>query len=771
MTTLPQTSPMRVPRPGNQQVSIPGAGALGPMPQPHHFIPSTTGMSGADVWRVIRANLWLIISMLVLFGVGGFLLNTYLATHYPRYEAVGLVQVHTTLGTPTVGSEVGVDAREDIGGLGVEIASQVKEIMHPTLLSMVLTQNDDIRKTSWFQKFVKHNSDGSAMLGADGKPLIDTEAAKEDLAEILTVNPYPNSRLIQVAATCSNPADCKTIIEAVVNQHISVVRTAEENNELKNQDYFRTLQQTTTFELTELGTKINHLEMELGNLGEDLESGTSVTKFELETLTAETLKADQAASDAKDKLDLFNSQINSGLTPPEVEERYMGNPAYWDYRRALDEAEIDERMDSRGDPGSESSPQRLSAQKEHIQLLQQKLDDLSNELKNNAIAIERSQLQEDLKSAADTQSRYKKRCDELNAAIASIAARRNELEELKTEAREKRETLQHIQDRMDQINIIQEMAGWGTVDWADGGHPDIPSKPVFPKLSVVLGMSLFLGLALALGIAFLREMTDTSVRSPRDIARVGQLTVLGMIPHSDDDLQSQAARLPLVIYDAPHSMVAEQFRQVRTRLHHAASLDTTRSILVTGCGPGDGKTTVAANIAAGLALNGRRILLVDANFRRPDLHNIFNLSNELGFGDVLGSISLFEQAIRETEVPNLSVIVNGTRPSNPTELLESQLFIDFIERALEEFDHVIFDSGPLLIVSETIAMAPRVDGVVTVIRARTNSRGMLSRMRDQLRQLKAEHLGVILNAVRSQGGGYYGPMIKAYYAYQNGDSN
>jgi receptor protein-tyrosine kinase len=282
---------------------------------------------------------------------------------------------------------------------------------------------------------------------------------------------------------------------------------------------------------------------------------------------------------------------------------------------------------------------------------------------------------------------------------------------------------------------------------------------------------LALGLALALGIAFLREMTDTSVRSPRDIARVGQLTVLGMIPHSDDDLQSQAARLPLVIYDAPHSMVAEQFRQVRTRLHHAASLDTTRSILITGCGPGDGKTTVAANIAAGLALNGRRILLVDANFRRPDLHNIFNLSNEVGFGDVLGSVNLFEQAVRETEVPNLSVIVNGTRPSNPTELLESQLFIDFIERALEEFDHVIFDSGPLLIVSESIAMAPRVDGVITVIRARSNSRGMLSRMRDQLRQLKAEHIGVVLNAVRSHGGGYYGPMIKAYYAYQNGEAN
>ena len=215
-------------------------------------------------------------------------------------------------------------------------------------------------------------------------------------------------------------------------------------------------------------------------------------------------------------------------------------------------------------------------------------------------------------------------------------------------------------------------------------------------------------------------------------------------------------------------MIAEQFRQVRTRLQHAASLDTTRSILVTSCSPEDGKTTVAVNLAAGLALNGRRILLVDANFRRPNLHNIFNLENEVGFGDVLNSLDFFEEAVRETEVPNLSVLSSGQKPSNPTELLESQLLIDFIERALEEYDHVIFDSGPLLMVSDSIALAPRVDGVITVVRARGNSRGMLGRLRDELRRLKAEHLGIVLNAVRVHNGGYYGPMIKNYYAYQNG---
>jgi capsular exopolysaccharide synthesis family protein len=214
-------------------------------------------------------------------------------------------------------------------------------------------------------------------------------------------------------------------------------------------------------------------------------------------------------------------------------------------------------------------------------------------------------------------------------------------------------------------------------------------------------------------------------------------------------------------------MMAEQLRQVRTRLQHAASLDTTRSILVTSPSPGDGKSTIAVNLAAGLALNGRRILLVDANFRRPELHRIFGISNEVGFADVLNDINTFASAVQETTVPNLAIMTSGVKPSNPTELLESQLLLDFIERALEEYDHVIFDSGPILYVSETVALAPRVDGVVTVILARTSTRGVLTRMRDALRAVKAEHLGIVLNGVRSQAGGYYGRSIKTYYEYQN----
>src|SRR5438093_5742569 len=112
------------------------------------------------------------------------------------------------------------------------------------------------------------------------------------------------------------------------------------------------------------------------------------------------------------------------------------------------------------------------------------------------------------------------------------------------------------------------------------------------------------------------------------------------------------------------------------------------------------------------------------------MHKDINQPNDAGFSAVLNSIDNFSSAVCQTQVPNLDILPAGPRPSNSTELIESQLLIDFIERALEEYDHVIFDTGPLMITSESVALAPRVDGVVTVVRARANSRGLLQRLRD-----------------------------------------
>jgi len=707
-------------------------------------------MTGADVWRVIRANIWLMLTVLVLSGALGYGLNSWLAARHSRYTATGLISVKLK---PEMNLDIEHPYNVNTGELEIEQGTHVKLLTHERLLSRILDSSDPIRQTEWFKQFLSYQN---------GQQKVDAEAAKADLLDHLTIRAEAASRLISVQFSGPVPKDCQTIVTEIVNQHI---KDQQESNDVRDIEIANSLEQLKLnyeSQIRDISNRMLQNATALGGMGVGIGSGANSKDLELNQLISEQLRAQAFLGAASAKLATFLQQMETN-SAPELEEALQKSPLYAEYRRNVDELE-GAYADLTNTSGAQH-PHTLSM-KSRLDKMRQKLADTEEDIKSRTAELITANLKNDKGSAEAALVRITQRLTEVRGEIAIIAKMRNDYEHLQNELTVLRGQVDKVKDQQDKIGFLMGHGKWSNVSWAQ--LPDLPDHPTFPKLWITLPLTIMIGLALSLGIAFLREMTDTTVRTPRDIARVGQLTLLGMIPHENDDPEAAGSRLPLAIFEAPHSIIAEQFRQMRTRLQHTASLDTTRTILVTGCSPEDGKTTVAVNLAAGLALNGRRILLVDSNFRRPNLHNVFGSANDVGFGDVLNDIEVFQDVVSETEVPNLSLITSGTKPSNPTELLESQLLIDFIERALEEYDHVIFDSGPLLMVSDSIALAPRVDGVITVVRARGNSRGMLGRMRDELRRLKAEHLGVVLNAVRVHGGGYYGPMIKNYYAYQNG---
>lgn len=742
MTTLPQTSPMRLPRPTPSHLAIPSAnGHHGPMLAG----PSAPGLTGADVWRIIRSNLWLIMGLVIAAGIAGYFINMWLLNRYARYTSTALIRVQLENELPRIdGAGQTLVAEPSPQNIELEQQTQASMLTNRFFLSRILEDADSpIRQTAWFKQFGTHIDD-----------------AKEDLIDKLEVAPRTNQRLIAVSFPCPSARDSQIIVRTIAEQHIKDRRDKVYNVQLlKSQDLERLIN-SYTIERDGIRNRINTLARELAEAGASGDYYSSLSS-ELGLMIQKQVDANKVLSDATSKRDLFVKEVQAGLVPPSLQQYINlsgGNPL--DAQVSLLETEL------------QVSKEEFGENSKRYKELQTRLDSIKSQQeeheggnKEKAIEAIKGELDADVAVAKDMFDQVSRRVVELHKATTQIAAKQTEYHQETEREQTVSAQLQRAQDEYNKLGLFIQGNNWGTAEMA--AQPDLPDRPSFPRLPLTMSLAIGMGLVLSLGIAFLRELLDTTVRSPRDIAKVGQLNLLGLIPHESDDPQVAAARLPLAIYEAPHSVIAEQFRQVRTRLQHSASLDTVRSLLVTGTSPGDGKTVVACNLAAGLALNGRRILLVDANFRKPQLHAIFGLTNDNGFGDVLNSPELFDQAVRETEVPNLSVIPAGAKPSNPTELLESQLLIDFVERALEEYDHVIFDSGPLLIVSETAALAPRVDGVVTVVRARGNSRGLLQRMRDQLRQLKAEHLGVILNAVRSQSGGYYAPMIKSYYAYQN----
>jgi capsular exopolysaccharide synthesis family protein len=740
MTTLPQTTPIRLPRPaGPSQLAVPTAPAAavasaGPSIQ----------MTGADIWRVIRANLWLIALFVVASVVAGYYINGYLEKHFSRFTATGIVRIsplqQVDLTHPNQGAI-------DNQSLVIEQKTDAHMIQSDGLIYSILSQPDSpIRDTTWFK-------DTCAS---------DPAKARKLLSEKLTAQPLLESRLIQVTMTASNAKDTATIIKVVVDEAIKEtrdrIRHAYEADSSRLSDEINRQEA----EWRRKDQEAKDLASQLFEHGAMSTNGVSQKELELQRKVEAQIQMQENANAAANHYDTFMAALQRGEVPSIVDERVNQDVNVVNYRQALESVAV--QLDkAQRDLGS-ANPAVKSLQDSH-DLYQHKYDDAKAEKTSQFTEEFKVDLANQKDATAKSLTEIEDQVQKVKNDMAQLGTKKADYESLRMQQERLRDQINQGKKALDDMAQMVRQVDFSSMDWAQ--LPQEPDSPSFPTMLSTMSVAIGLGLMLSLGIAFLREVTDTTVRSPRDIQRVGQMNLLGMVPHEADDPQSSGARLPLVIFEAPHSIMAEQFRQVRTRLQHAASLDTTRSILVTSPSPGDGKSTIAVNLAAGLALNGRRILLVDANFRRPELHRIFGVGNEAGFSNVLNDVNAFDSSVRETSVPNLSVMPSGPKPSNPTELLESQLLLDFIERALEEYDHVIFDSGPMLFVSDSVALAPRVDGVVTVVKARTSTRGVLQRMREGLRQVKAEHLGIVLNGVRSQAGGYYGRSIKTYYEYQN----
>ena len=735
MTTLPQTTPIRLPRvAGPSHLAVPSGPSAGVAAAPG------VQMTPADVWRVIRSNLWLIVLMVAVSAVGGYFLNGYLAKHFSAYSSYALIRIRPLQPSDPLHGTVAFDQP-----LEVLQATQAQMIKSDGLIDDVLKDGDNpIRQTDWWR------------VQCEGDP----QKAHELLAEHLSVEPQIGSELIRVAVTTPGRTDAPVLVNSIVERAIDNQKLDNRNKLDAERKTILDLKDRNGIQLNNAARDVRTLADQLSRDGGNIQDHQSPKDVELgrEVDRNITLQNDKAASD--DAYNALKSHLDRGETPGRVQAMIDQDRDVIQYKSDVDGMDVAISLDNHG-PASPQL-QRLQQQRE---VFQNKLDSVRAE---KAAQFSRTIMDEfqgqrttlsQLLDASNAQiATLKQSIADLSRQYANYMSRRDEQEGF-------RDLDKQYTNRLMEIESRATTADLGSLAWAV--HPLVPDRPSFPRLTNTLAGAIVVGLGLSLSIAFLREMSDTTVRSPRDIVRVGQMTMLGMVPHEADDPQSSGARLPLVIFEAPQSIMAEHLRQVRTRLQHAASLDTTRSILVTSPSPGDGKTTIAVNLAAGLALNGRRILLIDANFRRPELHRVFGIGNEVGFSDVLNDVNAFASAVRETSVPNLSVMPSGAKPGNGTELLESQLLLDAVERALEEYDHVIFDSGPMLFVSESVALAPRVDGVVTVVRARSSSRGVLGRMRDGLRQVKAEHLGVVLNGVRTQAGGYYGRSIKTYYEYQN----
>ena len=280
---------------------------------------------------------------------------------------------------------------------------------------------------------------------------------------------------------------------------------------------------------------------------------------------------------------------------------------------------------------------------------------------------------------------------------------------------------------------------------------DLNNEPVRPRTSTNTLIGLAVGTLLSLGVAFLIEYLDDSLKSSDDVTRVLELGTLGLVPRFP-----KGSRNPLVTLDSPRSPHAEAYRNLRGNLQFSFAIGSAATMVVTSAGPGEGKSTTTANLAIAMAEVGKRVLLIDADLRRPTQHHIFDLPAEPGLTNLFLGEQTFDQVIQPTATPGLHLITSGRLPPNPAELIGFEWMDHFIASAQEHYDIVLFDTPPILLVADALLLASKTKHLLWIISAGETRPDALRRAKQAIAQVDAKIMGVVLNRLTSGNGyGYY----------------
>lgn len=339
------------------------------------------------------------------------------------------------------------------------------------------------------------------------------------------------------------------------------------------------------------------------------------------------------------------------------------------------------------------------------------------------------------------------------------------IESLDKQIKDKQESVKLIDNRLLDLDVtIRRIEGdVGPVSLRAAAF--VPKKPSGPSWRIMVPLGVLVALALGVGLAVLLEVGDSSIKGPSDIARRVDLPLLGMVPHSDD-MDEEITDLRRAALLAPHSPLAEAFRHIRTNLLYSGPDELRRTLLVTSPSPEDGRTTAVMNLAISMAQAGRRVLVIDANFRQPALAEMFPEASPQGLSSALVGQADWHSVVCKTDIPNLSVIASGPLPPNPADLLGSETMRQLVAQMKAEYDQIIFDGSPITLMADAAVLATQVDGVIMVVRAGSNSAGLVQRASEQLRRVGARVLGVVLQGVRQTAGGYLRKHYETFYEYQ-----
>ena len=320
-----------------------------------------------------------------------------------------------------------------------------------------------------------------------------------------------------------------------------------------------------------------------------------------------------------------------------------------------------------------------------------------------------------------------------------------------------------IDDRIKELNVTEDV---GALNITILEVARVAEKPSKPQRSQIMAMALVLGLMLGVGLTLTLDWLDTRLRSADEISAILGVPVLGVVPHMTGAESYQVRGQKVNI--EPTSPEAEAYKTIRTAIYFGVPEGKARTILVTSPAPNDGKTTLVSNLAITMAQAGQRTLIMDCDFRKPRQHEIMDVPQEPGLCNVLARQAQLTEVLQRTQIEGLDVLACGAIPVNPSEMLNSPLFNEIMEKLLQRYDRVVIDSPPVMPVTDARILGALSDVTLLVVQAKKSTRKSTQQARDGLLSVGSHLLGAVVNDVsrKSSRYGYYSGY--GYYGYGYG---
>lgn len=362
--------------------------------------------------------------------------------------------------------------------------------------------------------------------------------------------------------------------------------------------------------------------------------------------------------------------------------------------------------------------------------------------------------------------------ERIKEEIKTLDRKLIELEFLTAEATRNETIFKDLDSRLSQVDLSQFMSA-NNIRFVDRAEPDF--EPVSPNLIQNIVLSIMLGLLGGAALAFLLEFLDNSIKSTEDLEQMLGMPLLGVVPviaPEDMALIPSNRERAIYSYSRQRSPVAESLRSIRTNIRFRTGNKEQLLLLVTSAVPKEGKSFTSSNLSAVMAMSGQRVLLIDADLRRPSVHRLFEMTDDFGTVDLLTGERTLHELIQPSHVPNLDIVVAGPPPENPNELLGNGV-LQNIKALASDYDVIIIDSPPATAVSDPMVLSPLVDGVVLVVEANETRRPVVQQAINRLKNVNANLLGGVVNkfdSSRSGYGYYYYYADYGYYAEDDVDT-